>query len=174
MAAIRGRPIRIGFQQGIVQLGQLSGGLDINRVFLGRLVAVLSGSRQEERELEPEVGKIAMQGIAGFGMFGGNGQAIRGNQDGRFLFQGALGGAKGIKGEIGKAEQGGGIVEPCAVQNAVRLVRFVGGSGTQLGNSGHGIVGCPSKREAEGGRIERRFGDLVKGVGNLGLVHGVA
>nr|WP_123619049.1 hypothetical protein [Phaeobacter piscinae] len=93
-------PIRVLAHQCVIELGQLGGDLDVDRVFFGRLIAFLARGGQEEAELVPDLVKMAMQGLSADPLLGCYHLAIGGNQDRRFGGGGFLGVPQRLQGDI--------------------------------------------------------------------------
>lgn len=93
VAPVLGGPVRVLPDQVVVELGELSGHLDVDRVLLRGPVALLAGRGQEEPEPVPQLTERAVKRVPGPRVFSGDLDPVGGDQDGGFVFQGSLVGA---------------------------------------------------------------------------------
>ena len=171
MTAVRLRPIGIHLQQRVIETGQLASGLDVDRVFVRRLIAVFACCGQKKGEFGAEIGEGAMQRFAGFWMMGGGRLAVRGDQDRRLGAGAALARLERVERGGYQPRHGRSIMKFPVEQHAMRLVGFIGRPGPQFGDCGLCVVGGVGEGIAEFGGIERGLGEGLKGVGNFGWVH---
>nr|WP_199535154.1 hypothetical protein [Phaeobacter gallaeciensis] len=165
-------PIRVLAHQSVIELGQLGGDLDVDRVFFGCLIAFLARSRQEKAKSVPDLVKTAMQGLSTDPLLGCHHLTIGGDQDGRLGRCGFLGVPQCLQGDIGHSGHSWRKVELLVDQDAAGLIRLIGRAIAQLSNSRLGDIRGLGKIEREFVSVERFVGDLFQGFEDLGGVHG--